>query len=412
MPTTLPPPGDDRTLYVIDLSGYVFRAYHGVGPLSSSKGEPTNATFGVTNMLNSLVRNQRPAYLAVAMDSKGPTFRHERYPAYKANRPPPPPDLSQQMARCREVAEAYAIPVFQREGVEADDLIASSVKLAKAAGLKVVVATGDKDLMQLVDDDVMVWDAMRSRIFGVDEVKEKWGVAPALVGDLLALMGDSSDNIPGVAHVGEKTAAKLLAEFGSLDGIYRSLDKLKGKVKENLTLHEADARLSRELVALKDDVPMAFDLAALRYGGYDQGRLKALLQELEFTRLADAVGAASAAPAAAAPPQPDVVHEAILTEAALDAAIAACRAKGWFAVDTETTSLDTTEALLVGVSLSWEPLRGVYIPIEHRVIGDPPQLPRALVLDKLRPLLADASVTKVGQNIKYDDVILRRAGCP
>lgn len=412
MPTTLPAPGDDRTLYVIDLSGYVFRAYHGVGPLSSSKGEPTNATFGVTNMLNSLVRNQRPAYLAVAMDSKGPTFRHERYPAYKANRPPPPPDLSQQMARCREVAEAYAIPVFQREGVEADDLIASSVKLAKAAGLKVVVATGDKDLMQLVDDDVMVWDAMRSRIFGVDEVREKWGVAPALVGDLLALMGDSSDNIPGVAHVGEKTAAKLLGEFGSLDGIYRSLDKLKGKVKENLTLHEADARLSRELVALKDDVPMAFDLAALRYGGYDKVRLKTLLQELEFTRLADAVDAASASPAAAAPPQPDVVHEAVLTEAALDAAIAACRAKGWFAVDTETTSLDTTEALLVGVSLSWKPLHGVYIPIEHRVIGDPAQLPRALVLDRLRPLFADPSVSKVGQNIKYDDVILRRAGVP
>lgn len=412
MPTTLPPPGDDRTLYVIDLSGYVFRAYHGVGPLSSSKGEPTNATFGVTNMLNSLVRNQRPAYLAVAMDSKGPTFRHERYPAYKANRPPPPPDLSQQMARCREVAEAYAIPVFQREGVEADDLIASSVKLAKAAGLKVVVATGDKDLMQLVDDDVMVWDAMRSRIFGVTEVTEKWGVAPTLVGDLLALMGDSSDNIPGVAHVGEKTAAKLLGEFGSLDGIYRSLDKLKGKVKENLTLHEADARLSRELVALKDDVPMAFDLAALRYGGYDKARLKALLQDLEFTRLADAVDAASASPAAAAPAQPDVVHEAVLTEEALDAAIAACRAKGWFAVDTETTSLDTTEALLVGVSLSWKPLHGVYIPIEHRVIGDPAQLPRALVLDKLRPLFADASVTKAGQNIKYDDVILRRAGVP
>jgi DNA polymerase-1 len=220
MPTSLPPPGDDRTLYVIDLSGYVFRAYHGVGPLSSSKGEPTNATFGVTNMLNSLVRNQRPTYLAVAMDSPSPTFRHLMYPAYKANRPPPPPDLAQQMERCREVAEAYAIPVFQHDGVEADDLIATCVRLAKQHNLKVVVASGDKDLLQLVDDDVICWDAMRARVYGADEVKEKWGVAPDRVADLLALMGDSSDNIPGVAHVGEKTAAKLLAEHGSLDGIY------------------------------------------------------------------------------------------------------------------------------------------------------------------------------------------------
>jgi DNA polymerase-1 len=412
MPTTLPPPGDDRTLYVIDLSGYVFRAYHGVGPLSSSKGEPTNATFGVTNMLNSLVRNQRPTYLAVAMDSATPTFRHLRYPAYKANRPPPPPDLSQQMARCREVAEAYAIPVFQHDGVEADDLIATCVRVAKLHGLKVVVASGDKDLLQLVDGDVICWDAMRSRVYGVDEVKEKWGVAPDRVGDLLALMGDSSDNIPGVAHVGEKTAAKLLAEHGSLDGIYKSLDKIKGKVKENLQLHEADARLSRELVALKDDVPMRFDLEALRYGGFDKPRLKALLLDLEFQRLADAVDAAGPAPATAAEPQPEIVHEAVLTEAALDAAIAACRAHGWFAVDTETTSLNTSEALLVGVSLSWKPLHGVYIPIEHRVIGDPAQLPRALVLDRLRPLFADPAVRKCGQNIKYDDVILRRAGVP
>lgn len=412
MPTTLPPPGDDRTLYVIDLSGYVFRAYHGVGPLSSSKGEPTNATFGVTNMLNSLVRNQRPTYLAVAMDSAGPTFRHLRYPAYKANRPPPPPDLSQQMNRCREVAEAYAIPVFQCDGVEADDLIATSVKLAKAAGLKVVIASGDKDLHQLVDDDVIVWDAMRSRVFGVGEVKEKWGVEPALLGDLLALMGDSSDNIPGVAHVGEKTAAKLLLEHKSLDGIFLSLDKIKGKLKENLTLHEADARLSRELVALKDDVAMRFDVNALRYGDYDKRRLKALLLDLEFQRLADAIDAPGALSGGAQPAQPDAVHETVLTEAALDAAIAACRAKGAFAVDTETTSLNTSDALLVGISLAWKPLHGVYIPIEHRVIGDPKQLPRALVLDRLRPLFADASVRKTGQNIKYDDVILRRAGVP
>lgn len=412
MATTLPPPGDEHTLYVIDLSGYVFRAYHAVAPLSSSKGEPTHATFGVTNMLNSLVRNQRPKFLAVAMDSPVPTFRHEMYPAYKANRPPPPPDLAQQMARCREVAEAYAIPVFQQDGVEADDLIATCVKLSRAHGLRTVIASGDKDLLQLVADDVIVWDAMRSRVYGAEEVREKWGVAPGLVADLLALMGDSSDNIPGVAHVGEKTAAKLLGEFGTLDGIYASLDRVKGKTREYLQQHEADARLSRRLVALKDDVPMRFDTAALAYGGWNKQRLKALLVELEFNKLADAVEAAGAAPVVAQEAQPDVVHECVLTEAKLDEVIAACRANGWFAVDTETTSLDTTEAVLVGISLAWKPFHGVYIPIGHRVIGDPPQLPRALVLDRLRPLFADPSVRKAGQNIKYDDVVLRRAGVP
>ena len=416
MPTTLPPPGDPKALYVLDLSGYVFRAYHAVAPLSNSKGEPTFATLGVTNMLHALVRNQRPHLLAVAMDSVKPTFRHELYTEYKANRPPAPPDLAVQMARCRQVAEAYAIPVLQCEGVEADDLLATCVAEARKRGLFTVICSGDKDLLQLVDDDVIMWDAMRSRIFGAAEVKEKWGVAPNRVRDLLALMGDSSDNVPGVAHVGEKTAVKLLTEFDTLDGVYQNLDKVKGKTREYLTLHEADARLSQQLVSLKSDVPMHFDVEKLVYGGYERATVRALFEDLEFTRLVAAIDAedakATATGSEAAAPAGPAVYEAVLTTEALDEAIAQCRATGWFSVDTETTSLNTSVAVLVGISLSWKPGLGVYIPIGHRVLGDPAQLDRKLVLDRLRPLFADASVKKVGQNIKYDDIVLRRAGVP
>lgn len=427
MPTTLPPPGDPKALYVLDLSGYVFRAYHAVAPLSNSKGEPTFATLGVTNMLHSLVRNQRPHLLAVAMDSATPTFRHALYDQYKANRPPPPPDLSLQMARCREVAEAYAIPVLQCDGVEADDLLATCVVEARRHGLFTVICSGDKDLLQLVADDVIMWDAMRSRIYGADEVKEKWGVPPNRVRDLLALMGDSSDNVPGVAHVGEKTAAKLLTEFDTLDGVYANLDKIKGKTREYLQQHEADAKLSRELVSLKYDVPMRLDVDELTYGGYERAKVRALFEDLEFTRLVAALDAedakaAQAATAAAAgggaasktAPAADApaVYEPVLTLEALDDAIAKCRAAGSFAVDTETTSLNAATAALVGISLSWVGGHGVYIPLGHRVLGDPPQLDRKEALDRLRPLFADASVRKVGQNVKYDDIILRRAGVP
>lgn len=407
MATRLPDPGDPKALYVMDLSGYVFRAYHGVRPLSNSKGEPTHATLGVTNMIMALVRTQRPARLAVAMDSTTDTFRHTLYPQYKANRPPPPEDLKQQMIRCRQVAEGYAIPVWQCDGVEADDLIATSIEHARKHGLTTVVCSGDKDLLQLVAPDVIVWDAMHQRVFGREEVIEKWSVPPERVQDLLALMGDSSDNIPGVEHVGEKTASKLLAEHGSLDGIYKNLDKVKGKTREYLTQHEADARLSYQLVGLKRDVAMDFDLEHLAYGGWNKAKLKALFLDLEFNKLADALDVPTAAPTAA-----KATYESVLTVEKLHECVAACRAAKGFAVDTETTSLDTHLADLVGISLSWRVGHGVYIPIGHRVMTDPKQLPRAVVLDALRPLLADASVKKYGQNIKYDDVVLRRAGVP
>lgn len=430
MSTKLPAPGDPKALYVLDLSGYVFRAYHALPPLSNSKGEPTHAVFGVAQMLHRLVREQRPRYLAVAMDSKTDTgFRKRLYPAYKANRPAPPPDLSRQMERCRELAEAYAIPVLQQEGYEADDLIAACVREARKHGLTTVICSADKDLMQLVADDVILWDTMRNQVYGPAEVRQKWGVGPEQICDLLALMGDSSDNVPGVAGVGEKTAAKLVSQYGSLSGVYANIDQIKGKLKENLLRDQDKAKLSYELVCLNQEVPVTLDLEALRYGGWDDKRLRALFSELEFNRLLEALGeeqkSGSETNTASSNDPPQTVssigivestaskrYEVVLTREALNNCVEACRTKGTFALDTETTSLDAWRAELVGISLAWEPDHGVYIPIGHRVIGDPPQLPKDTVLEALRPLFADPTVKKVGHNIKYDDMVLRRAGVP
>ncbi len=227
--TQLFPAAAPDVLYIVDLSSYMLRAYHAIAPLSSPSGEPTHAVHGTVSMLERLVRQCRPALLAIAMDSGRATFRKEIYDAYKANRPPAPQDLKQQMARCEQIVRAFNIPIFKQDGVEADDLIASAVKRAADHELKVVIVAADKDLMQLVSDTVVMWDTMRDRVFGVPEVEERFGVRVDQLRDLLALTGDTSDNIPGVPSVGPKTAKELLVEFGSIDGIYGGVEQLKKK---------------------------------------------------------------------------------------------------------------------------------------------------------------------------------------
>src|SRR5688572_27758405 len=247
-------------------------------------------------MLQKVVNDRRPTMFAVAMDCRGPSFRKEIDARYKATRPTAPPDLGPQMARCEELARAYNIPIFQKESIEADDLIAAVVERALSQDLRVVIVSADKDLMQLVRDDdqrVLMWDSMRDRTYGRAEVEAKFGVPPSQLRDLLALTGDTSDNVPGVPSVGPKTAADLLREYSTIDGIYKSIDKVKRpKLRENLTNHEADARISQELVTLKRDVPIDFDPEKLRYGGANVEALKKLLIELEFTRLLDQISAA------------------------------------------------------------------------------------------------------------------------
>jgi DNA polymerase-1 len=434
MTASLPPAGDPCVLYLLDLSGYIYRAYHGMRALSNSRGEVTHAVMGVANMLMRLIREQRPGYLAVAMDSaRDESFRNALYPEYKAHRPPPPADLPPQVRRCRELVEAWAIPVLQREGFEADDLIAAGVREARRHGLVTVVCSADKDLMQLVDDDVLQWDAMRNAVYGRAEVKEKWGVSPEKVPDLLALMGDASDNVPGVSGIGEKTAAKLVTEHGSLEAVLAAAPSMKGKLKDSLT-READlARLSYRLVQLVESVPIELELDKLRYGGWDAERIRTLYRELEFGRLLDQFEVAereaksargeaiesslakeppASAPRASTRDASSKRYRAILSLAELDEAVARCREAGFIGLDTETTSIEPAKAELVGVSLAWSDDEAVYVPVGHRVIGDPPQISRDALRDRLGPMLSDPAIKKCGHHIKYDDIVLRRAGLP
>ncbi|APR84240.1 DNA polymerase I [Minicystis rosea] len=303
-PTALPPKGAADVLYLIDFSGYVFRAYHAMPPLEGPTGEPTHATYGTVAMLQRLIEERKPAYLGVAMDTPGPRKRSEIDARYKAHRPPPPEDLMVQMRRSREFVEAYRIPIFIAEGHEADDLVAAAVEKAREKGLRVVIASSDKDLMQLVDDThVMLWDAMRDKVYGAPEVTAKFGVPPSQLRDLLALVGDTSDNVPGVPGIGPKTAAELLAQFGTLDALYQRLDEVKKpKTRESLKTHEADARISKELVTLRTDGDVTIDLEALRYDRPDDERLRALFSELGFTRFLKALPAPRRSPSSSPSP--------------------------------------------------------------------------------------------------------------
>jgi DNA polymerase-1 len=407
-PTVLPPRGAADVLYVVDLSGYVFRAYHAIAPLTNTRGEPTNATYGTVTMIQKLVEERRPVFLGVAMDSVGPRIRSSIDARYKAHRPVPPEDLAIQLRRSRELVEAYNIPIFLVDGLEADDLIAVAVDRAREKGLRAVIASSDKDLMQLVGPDVMLWDAMRDRVYGEPEVVAKFGVPPSQLRDLLALVGDTSDNVPGVPGIGPKTAAELLTQFGTLDGVYASLaDVKKPRIRELLRAHEDDARVSRELVTLRADADVVFELESLRYGGADTERLRALFVELGFTRLLKGLPAPEAAALALS-----AKYETVLTREALEAIAAEARDERRLALSVVGTSPEATRAHLVGLSLAVRPGRGAYVPMGHRYLGAPKQLDVADVRAILGPALADAAVAKVGHDLKYGEVVLGGHGMP
>ena len=286
MTATLPEKGADNAIYLIDVSSFIFRAYYSVGHLSKRDGTPTGAVFGVANMLVSLIAEHAPAYVAAAMDSKTPTFRKEIYPAYKANRPPPPPDLKEQFPMTQTLIEGFRLAVVQKDGFEADDIIATLTRAAEEKGLQVVIVSADKDLMQLVKPGTVMYDTMKAKVWDEAAVLEKWGVPPRLLGDLLAVAGDSSDNIPGIPRVGPKTAAPLLVEYDGLDNLIAKRDTLKSKaLAERLGAHAEDAALSKKLVTLHDHVPVDLDWNALRYETPEPARLAATLDAFEFTKL-------------------------------------------------------------------------------------------------------------------------------
>jgi DNA polymerase-1 len=447
-PTRLPPAADPHAVYLLDLSSYVFRAYHAIAPLSNSKGEPTHAVYGTAQMLKRLLDDRRPTHFAVCMDSGQPSFRKAIDPRYKANRPEPPPDLSQQIQRCEALVRAWGMPVFRGDGIEADDFIATVVERLRAEDPEaaVVIVSGDKDLMQLCGAGVVLWDTMRDKVYGPREVEEKFGVPPTQLRDLLALMGDSSDNVPGVPGVGPKTAADLIRKFGDLESMYVALhagevEGVRPKLRQNLLDNEAEARLSQRLVTLRNDAEATVDRNALAFAAPDAERaqaLRSLLLDLEFQRLADALlapsnaGASSSAtprasardgskePAPAAPSAParERRYEAITTLEQLRAFVAALESaraqdKGLaLALDTESTSLRPIDATLVGLSLSFEPGRGFYLPIAHRYLGAPAQLPLEVVRAELGPVLADPTLPKIGHNLKFDAEMLALAGMP
>jgi len=436
--TQLFPAAAPDVLYIVDLSSYVLRAYHAIAPLSSPTGEPTHAVHGTVSMLERLVRQCRPALLAIAMDSGRVTFRKEIYDAYKANRPPAPTDLKQQMARCEQIVRAFNIPIFKQDGVEADDLIASAVKSAAEHDLKVVIVAADKDLMQLVSERTIMWDTMRDRVFGVAEVEERFGVRIDQLQDLLALTGDTSDNIPGVPSVGPKTAKDLLVEFGTLEGIYQRIDELKKKgLKDKLIEHKDKAFLSQKLVKLKDDCPIIIDQAHLAYGGRDIPALKLLYAELGFQRQLQALSnepegatgsqatlalqpgaqpvSASSRPTAStkgAPAAPVGAPEisVVMTKEELTLLASELREAKGFSIAVETSTPNTLRSALVGVALAWQPGKAVYLPVGHRYMGCPKQLALGDLHELLGPLFADANLAKSALDLKRVDVILAHAG--
>lgn len=399
--TSLPAKGQDDTLYLLDLSSYVFRAYHALPPLSSSRGEPTHAVHGVTAMLQKLVKEQDPAFFAVAIDAPGPSFRKKIFEGYKANRPPTPPDLKSQMQRVLQIVEAWEIPTIGLEGYEADDVIATIVAKARAQGLKVVVVSADKDLLQLVEEGVLMYDSMRERVFGSSETEGKMLVPPSKVRDLLALTGDTSDNVPGVPSVGPKTAAKLLDRFGDLDGIYEHLDEVKGKLKERLEAHRADAFLSRDLVSLHDDLPLDFSAESCRMGPGDNDRLRALFLELELTNAMRQLEPVSRAPTAV---------QTILDADSLEAFLKALRDDGEMAIRLCLDVDDSHRGRLVGFALAGKNAGSAYIPLGHRRIDAPAQIHEGVAMPMLRALIEDGSIRKVGADLKSVHVALARHG--
>ena len=417
MATELFAPASPDVLYLIDLSSFVLRAYHALQPLSSPSGEPTHAVYVTVTMLERLVRQQRPAMLAVAMDSGRKTFRQDIYPEYKAHRPPAPDDLKQQMQRVQQIVEAFGIPILKQDGVEADDLIACAVARAADHGVQVVIVAADKDLMQLVGPSVVMWDTMRDRVFGVPEVKERFGVEVAQVRDLLALMGDTSDNVPGVPSVGPKTARDLLLQFGTLEGIYDNLQTLtKKKLKETLAAHRDQAFLSQQLVTLKEDCPIEFDLTALRYGGRNVRELRRIYGELGFQRQLMALEAEAECqddPEATATAPVEAIAAPTLqtatTAEALQELAERIRSQGRVSLFVATAAGGPPGGELIGLALSAQAGTAAYVPLAHRYVGAPAQ-PGALVREILGPLLADPEIEKGADDLKRVEVALAGQG--
>jgi len=430
-------------LVLVDGSSYVYRAFHALPPLSNSRGEPTGAVLGVLNMLLKFLKDYQPRRIAVVFDAPGKTFRDELFTEYKAHRPSMPDDLRAQIGPLLEIIEAQGLPLLRVPGVEADDVIGTLARRAAQAGQTVLISTGDKDMAQLVDGSITLVNTMNNTVLDRDAVKAKFDVYPEQIVDYLALVGDTSDNIPGIDKVGPKTGARLLQQYGGLDELIGRVAEVPGKVGENLRTGLTTLELSRRLATIRTDLTLPLSVEELVPGPPDSARLRELYTRYELRALlrqlegGDAVaggaapppahspqlpavpgaGTAAAAPPAAAPsgasPAPaDIArrYETVTRWEDLERWLAAVRTAELFAFDTETTSLDYMRAEIVGICLCIEPGVAAYIPLRHVYPGAPEQLDRKRVLAALKPILEDPARGKVGHNLKYDAHVLANAG--
>ena len=394
---------ENSPLYLIDGTAYVYRAYHSTN-LTTTLGEPTGAVYGVANMLNRIMREHDPEYLVVVFDAKGKTFRHDLYDEYKANRPPMPDDLRPQNEQIKELVVAMGIKSISITGVEADDVIGTLAVAASNAGVATFISSSDKDLTQLVNERITIIDDMRGTEMGPAQVKEKFGVRPDQIIDFLSLVGDTSDNIPGVPLVGLKTAAKWLTEHDSIDRIIEIADTLPGKTGENFRNAIPQLHLARELVSLKLDVDVSLDLNDFRIGPPQTDELREIYTRLEFNSLLRSLDADK--------PQEEtpLKYSSIMDQASLDGLVSRIRDRGFVAFDTETTGLDIRIDSLVGISLSLKEREAYYIPLAHRYLGAPQQLAQTDVLTAIKTIMEDRNIAKIAHNIKFDAGVLSKVG--
>lgn len=390
-------------LYILDAHSLIYQVFHAIAEMTGPDGQPTNAVFGFVRDIEFIRREKKPEYLVCAMDAPGPTFRHELFDDYKANRDEMPDDLRPQIERIRQILDAYRIPVLSEGGIEADDFLASVAAQSAGKNIEVVLCTADKDVRQCVSDGAIMYDLRKNRVIDRDYVKEDWGITPEQVVDYQSMVGDPTDNVPGIKGVGPKTAAKLLEQYGTLEGVYEHLDEVKGKLKENLVAGKESAFMSRDLVRLKNDVPLPSDWSTWRLHEPDRAALLHLFAECGFHRFADQIRADQ--PAAG---EWSVTYHAVADESSFAKLLAAISQEKRISFDLETTNVHPSRADIVGYALSWEPGVAYYVAV--RAPKGQSSLAPAEVLDRLRPIIENPAVAKVGQNLKYDMIVLKRAG--
>ena len=403
----------DKPFILVDGSSYLFRAFHALPPLTNSQGQATGAIVGVVNMLRKLISEYQPTHMAVVFDAPGGSFRNQLYDQYKANRPAMPEELREQIEPLHRIVEAMGLPLLLIPGVEADDVIGTLATRASERGMETLISTGDKDLAQLVDEHITLINTMTDVRLDRQGVIDKFGVAPEQIIDYLALVGDASDNIPGIPKCGPKTAVKWLSSYGSIAQLKEHADEIKGKVGESLRQHLDQLELSRQLTTIKLDLELAQTPLDLRPAAPDIAALREWYRQIEARRLLDALENEAASPNdrdRVAEDRLQVDYQEVLDESAFDAWLERLRSAELFAFDTETTSLDYMQAELVGVSFALEVGEAAYVPVAHCYPGAPEQLSREWVLDRLKPLLEDPQRPKVGQNLKYDMSVLARYG--